>query len=238
MYDFVKALLLPLLRVEEAKPEPLPGHEGELLQIIRACPEYLRYKLFFWKLYTTLWGLAVVIVSTVLIVMDTRFVLLVVPLLVFAVSKSAIFYVATRLDYEMRWYVITELSLLIRQGAWIVREICLTFVNAQNVQATQGPVQRVFGFSNVVVDTAGGGSKGGEEGAQMHRAVLRGLSNPDEVRDLILGLLKRHRSVGLGDPDDQPESSVQESISTESLNEIWQETKQLRAVIQHEVDES
>lgn len=237
MYELVKRLILPILRVEETKPELLPGHEGEILQIIRACPAYLQYRLFFWKLYAILWATAVVFLSAALLAIDTRFILFIVPLLIFAIFKAAIFYVATRLDYEMRWYVITEKSLLVRQGAWVVREICLTYSNAQNVQVTQGPLQRLFGFSNVEVDTAGGGIKGGEEGAQMHRAVLRGLSNPSEVRDSILTLLRRHRSAGLGDPDDYPEQSATRlRHNPDLLNEIWEETKKLRAVIQLDTD--
>ena len=231
MYDLLKRLLLPILKIEKIKPEPLPGHKGEVLQIIRACPSYLRYKLFFWKLYKMIWGAAVIILSFILLAIDTRFILLIIPLLILAFFKSTIFYVATRLDYEMRWYIITEQSLLIRQGAWVIQEICLTYSNAQNVQVTQGPLQRWFGFSNVEVDTAGGGSKGGEEGMQTHRAVLRGLSNPSQVRDRILNLLKRYRTAGLGDPDDKPEQSTSQlRLNVDSLNEIWEETKKLKQI--------
>ena len=230
MYEFIKKMLLPFLKVEVTRPEPLPGHQGEVLQIIRACPAYLQYKLFFWKLYLIAWTSGVIVGSLVLVLLKTWFLIFAIPLVILAAIKAAILYVAIRLDYDVRWYIITEQSLLIRQGAWVIREICLTYVNAQNVLVLQGPMQRIFGFSNVVVDTAGGGS-GEEDGTQSHRAVLRGLDKPGEIRDLILSLLKRHRTGGLGDPDDLPEAAGPTDLDG-GLYEIWQETKILRQVVE------
>jgi hypothetical protein len=152
---------------------------------------------------------------------------------VVASIKAAILYVVTRLDYEMRWYVLTDRSLLIRQGVWIVREITLTFANAQNVRVTQGPLQRIFGFSNVEVDTAGGGSRRREDQKGLefdpHRPVLRGLEKPGEVRTLIVELIRRGRSAGLGDPDEAPESAGEGG--TQLLGEILAEAKLLRSAL-------
>lgn len=195
MYELLKRISFPLLKVEETRPEPPAGHEkDESLRTFRACPAYLQYKLFFWKLYATVWALAVLGASALILAVDARFIFLVIPLLLFAAFKAAVLYVVARLDYEMRWYVVTDRSLLIRQGVWIVQEITLTFANAQNVQVKQGPFERLFGFSNVEVDTAGGGGKKNEPGAQGHRAVLRGLDNPQQVRNLILPVNLRARS--------------------------------------------
>ena len=125
---------------------------------------------------------------------------------------------------------------LIRQGVWVVREITLTFANAQNVHVKQGPVERIFGVSNVEVDTAGGGGKKNEEhGVQAHRAVLRGLDNPQKVRNLILDLLRHHRTAGLGDPDDhthQAQLPAPSSFNPGLLGEILLEVKRLRQAIQ------
>src|SRR5690606_15632065 len=87
---------------------------------------------------------------------------------------------------------------------------------------------RFFGFSNVEIDTAGGGAK--EEGTTRHHAVLRGLAKPAEVRDIILDLLRRHRTTGLGDPDDPERRAA--PIDAELVNGIWEEAKRLRQVMQ------
>jgi len=116
---------------------------------------------------------------------------------------------ATRLNYELRWYIVTDRSLRLREGIFRVREMTLTFANVQNISIRQGPLQRLLGIADVVVRTAGGGS-GGEQhggdgqgrGASMHTGTLRAVDNAESVRDLILDRLRRFRDSGLGDPDD------------------------------------
>jgi membrane protein YdbS with pleckstrin-like domain len=231
MYEFLKRFLFPLLKVEEKEPAP-PAGAHDAFQVFRACPAYLAYNLFFWKLYVAALSLGVAVVSVVLLVISSWFSLLVVSIVAVVVFKITVFYATTRLNYDMRWYVITDRSLLIREGVWIVREITLTFANAQNVRITQGPLQRLFGFSNVEVDTAGGGGGGGGphgEGTRPHRAVLRGLDNAVLVRDLILEHLRRHRTAGLGDPDDH--AANHQVLNRALLGEIWDEAKKLRRAL-------
>lgn len=201
MYEWLKGIILPLLRIEGSEPHPPAGHgPGDVLRVERADPGFLRLKLFQWSLYAAAWGLSVAIVSSLLLIADVRLLLLVIPLVLFAIAKAATLYVTMRLDYEMRWYVLTDRSLMIREGVWNTKEITLTFANAQNVRVTQGPLERYFGFSTVEIETAGGGS--GEDGGSRHCARLRGLAKPQEVRALILDRLKGLRTAGLGDPDD------------------------------------
>jgi membrane protein YdbS with pleckstrin-like domain len=207
MYETLKSLLLPLLKVPSSAPAPPPGHtDPASLKIFRASPDYLRYLLFFWTIYAVIWGGGVLIASVVLLLaLGPWGAILALLLVAISLVKVAIVYVSTRLDYEMRWYIVTDRSLRIREGVWIVREVTLTFANVQNVHVLQGPVQRVFGVSDVMVQTAGGGSGGPKEqqGHDAHRAMLRGLDNPQEVSHLILDLLRRYRGAGLGDRDDR-----------------------------------
>lgn len=229
MYERLRRIILPLLKVDLAEPHPPAGHDPhEFMRVERADRSYLSYRLFFWKLYAIAWTSGILLGSVALVLLDLRWLLLVIPMAIIAAIKAATLYVTTRLDYELRWYVITDRSLLIREGAWNVREITLTFANAQNVRVTQGPLQRFFGFSNVEIDTAGGGA--GEEGTTRHHAVLRGLAKPAEVRDIILDLLRRHRTAGLGDPDDPEQRAA--PIDSELVSGIWEEAKGLRQVMQ------
>lgn len=230
MYKILKSIVFPLLRLEESEPTP-PAGSHHSFQVFRACPAFLSYKLFFWKLYASILALTVAVVSAALLLFNRWFILLVVPLVLFAAFKAAVFYVTTRLNYDMRWYVITDRSLLIREGVWIVREITLTFANAQNVRITQGPLQRLFGFSNVEVDTAGGGGGHNEsQSTSPHRAALRGLDQAAQVRDLVLEHLRKHRTAGLGDPDDHVTGSHL-PFDPEALREIWEEARKLRETL-------
>jgi uncharacterized membrane protein YdbT with pleckstrin-like domain len=116
-----------------------------------------------------------------------------------------------RLDYSQRWYLVTDRSLRIREGVRSIREQTMTFANIQNLSIRQNPLQRVLGISDLLVRTAGGGDTesgtvgaGGDEneGKVLHVAVFRGVDNAEAIRDLILVGLKRLRSSGLGDPEE------------------------------------
>ncbi len=226
LYSFLKRVVLPLLKITDAEPHPPAGHDPhEFMRIMRASPRYLAYRLLFWRIYAVLWVLGILVATTAVIVFKPWLGLVAIPLALLAFWKTAVLYVTTRMDYEMRWYIVTDRSLLIREGVWETREITLTFANAQNVHVKQGPVQRLFGIWNIEVDTAGGGGKKKEEqGAQQHRAVLRGLDDPAPVRDQILALLRTHRTAGLGDPDDNPLHTA-DAVTIALLREVLSEAR-------------
>lgn len=115
-------------------------------------------------------------------------------------------YAAVRLDYELRWYIVTDRSLRIRTGLFNMQEMTMSFANLQQVVVSQGPLQRLLGIADVQVRSAGGG--GGGEGHHKrtadstHIGIFHGVDNATEIRDLILERLRRFRETGLGDPDD------------------------------------
>ncbi len=114
-------------------------------------------------------------------------------------------YAILRLDYEMRWYMVTDRSLRIRSGVWRVSEATMSFANIQQVLVSQGPLQRLLGLANVQVKSAGGGSGGhyDRQSADMHTGLFQNVTNAEEIRDLILERLRRFRQAGLGDPEDK-----------------------------------
>lgn len=117
-------------------------------------------------------------------------------------------FAAVRLDYDYRWYLVTDRSLRIRTGIWKLQEITMSFANLQQVEMSQGPLQRLLGIADVRVTSAGGGGGktegSGKDHESMHEAVFHGVDNAGELRDLILDRLRRYREAGLGDPDDHP----------------------------------
>ena len=100
-----------------------------------------------------------------------------------------------RLEYELRWYIVTDRSLRIREGIFRVREQTVSFANIQNVSVKQGPLQRLLRIADLEIRTAGGGDSSSDsgQGDHLHRAVFRGIDNADEVRDLIRRDLRRLR---------------------------------------------
>lgn len=127
-------------------------------------------------------------------------------LLLYVVQLPLTFLLA-RLDYEMRWYMVTDRSLRIRHGVWKVNESTMSFANIQQVVVSQGPLQRLLGLYDVKVQSAGGGSDKDEHGKRkdddMHLGLFHSVTNPAEIRDLILERLRRYRESGLGDPEEK-----------------------------------
>jgi hypothetical protein len=163
------------------------------------------------------------------------------------IVQIPITYALVRLDYELRWYIVTDRSLRIRTGLTTVQESTMSFANVQQVVVTQGPLQRALGISDVRVQSAGGG--GGEShdekgGDSLHTGVFHGVENAHEVRDLILERLRRFRETGLGDPDEPapvldgdavaPPPSSSTSASSPALaaaQELLREAQALRAAL-------
>ncbi len=150
-------------------------------------------------------------------------------------------FAAVRLDYDYRWYLVTDRSLRIRTGIWKLQEITMSFANLQQVEVSQGPLQRLLGIADVRVTSAGGGGGKGEGGGKdhdsMHEAVFHGVDNAVELRDLILERLRRYREAGLGDPDDHPVEAAAEVTdradegALAAAKEVLAEAKALRAVM-------
>jgi membrane protein YdbS with pleckstrin-like domain len=148
-------------------------------------------------------------------------------------------YAVRRLDYEMRWYMVTDRSLRLRHGVWKVSESTMSFANLQQVVVTQGPLQRLLGLADVRVQSAGGG--GGRDnqqhhGEDMHLGLFHSVTNAPEIRDLILDRLRRFRETGLGDPDETPSapSPVIGNAPTDTLaaaRELVAEARALRAAL-------
>ncbi len=121
-------------------------------------------------------------------------------------GQAVVSYFVLRLDYEMRWYIVTDRSLRIRTGLWRVQEMTMSFANLQQVEVSQGPLQRLLGIADVRVKSAGGGGdqlpQHGGKVDSMHTGFFHGVENATEVRDLILSRLRLFRETGLGDPDE------------------------------------
>ena len=213
MYEALKERLLGLLRVP---PEPTdPMGDVRSLRVFRAAPGYLRYRTVGWLIAQAgiLTGLLVAAIPLAIVGTTSTpaavftITVTIVGLLAFTL-QLAVTYFTLRLNYEMRWYKVTDRSLRIRTGVWNVSEMTMTFDNIQNITVTQGPIERFFGISDVRVTTAGGGEaavakKGGHSvGQNLHLGVFRGVDNPDEIRDLMLARVRRLRDTGLGDPTD------------------------------------
>jgi uncharacterized membrane protein YdbT with pleckstrin-like domain len=138
-----------------------------------------------------------------------------------------------RLDYEMRWYMLSDRAIRIREGVATVREKTIALANVQNLSIRQGPLQRFLGIADVEVKTAGGGGSSGPHegkkkgGEPMHVAYFRGVANAEEIRDLVREGVRRQRNAGLGDPEER----VPDGDMNAAAVDLLREARALRAAV-------
>ena len=148
-----------------------------------------------------------------------------------------------RLDYQLRWYVVTDRAARLREGILNLTEMTFTLVNVQDIRIRQGPLQRALGLADVELRTAGGseaaagpGARGAGHGRNLHLARFSGVDNAEEIRDLVLERMRRVRDAGLGDPDDAPAAVTGTPVAgapslEDALHELRRESTALRHAV-------
>ena len=249
--------LLALLRVP---PEPhLPAGKPGSARVFRAAPNYWRLKLLQWgaKQAFTLAGF-VFFVAFLQMAPDSftigdkgkqrsipvaGIMAWVSGLEVFAISiwlvQLPLTFALIRLDYELRWYVVTDRAARLREGVLTLTEMTFTLLNVQDIRIHQGPLQRLLGLADVELRTAGGsdvsaahGGQGSAPSRNLHLARFRGVDNAAMIRDLVLERMKRARDAGLGDPDDAGEAEpTAPSALDRAARELMAESAALRLAV-------
>jgi uncharacterized membrane protein YdbT with pleckstrin-like domain len=243
-----RALVLAVMRVPH-EPEPPPGAPPK---VFRAARNYLTLRIVQFvftqvvlsgvPLFLLVLDIAVVTKSASgAVLMHVLMVIVIVIFLAQMVFGGAVL----RLNYELRWYMLSDRAIRIREGITTVREKTLTLANVQNIAIRQGPLQRLLGIADVEVKTAGGGAsaggphgKGKSMGEPMHVAFFRGVDNAEEIRDLVREGVRRQKDAGLGDPDQARHhdptlvSAHTHEDTAAAAGELLCEARKLRAVVE------
>lgn len=232
-------------RLMRVPPQPQPPHDPGPVRVFRASDRYFRYRLILWALgqLGTLFGILMAFFFTRMAPEGVQGFIRFFEWLALAgfVAQLPFTYAMLRLDFDMRWYMVTDRSIRIREGIATVREKTMTFANVQNLTVKQGPLQQLLGIADLEVQTAGGGGaaqgkKGEGIGESMHVGYFRGVDNAEEIRDVIRNGVRLHRDTGLGDPDDVPAlpAPAADGRQTERLSaarELLEEARGLREVV-------
>jgi uncharacterized membrane protein YdbT with pleckstrin-like domain len=233
MYNPVKSFLLKILKTPPEPEDPMGNVKS--LKVFRASYNYYRYKLYLWLIKTIIGKLVTLAVcvyiavsvsdsmkSSLGLALGVSIALIV---LICSIIGSFFSYFMLRLDYEMRWYKVSDRSLRIREGVLYVKEMTMTFVNIQNISVSQGPLQRFFKIADLKVETAGGGgSFNSQQNSEMglndaHTAYFRGVDNAEEISEMMKSRLKKAQSSGLGNNEDRrAEKKSQEKANKKDLS--------------------
>ncbi len=204
-YEGLQLRLFQFLQVPVGPPEVPPG-ASRWTRSFRADPAYLSYLTVGW------------LVTSALILGVTAFVAVlglglgleamgggplgpVVAVLALGAGVTLVIItgLGLRLRYDATWYVMTDQALRNRRGLWVIQENTVSFDNVQNLSVRQGPIQRLFGIQDLVVETAAAGTTpGSNEGVQARALRVEGIRDAQELRDRIAERMRLVSDSGLG----------------------------------------
>ena len=196
--------LLGALNVPEA-PQP-PDGSLDSNRVFRAGRNYYLWSILIWAVGALGAGVAAVSVSLPLVLAIRRASqwgeIAAVAALVLIWSAyvviAGVTFVSRRLNYGLRWYIVTDRSLRIRSGIFAMSELTMTYSNVQEIRISSGPLQLLLGIADVEVQAAGGGGQR-EHGGGGHVGRFSGVAHANEIRELIVDRLRHYRDSGLGD---------------------------------------
>jgi membrane protein YdbS with pleckstrin-like domain len=200
VYRGVWGALTDFMNVPDEPPNTPPG-SGDT-RSLKPSPGFLRYLKFWFWIPAIAFDVILITVWIVVCFVQPWLGLAIAPIVwAVAIIPDIIAYIALHLRWDTTWYVITDRAVRIRRGIWIIHESTITFENIQNVEVRQGPVQRKFGIANLIIQTAGGGSKSEHEGGGLthEHGLLEGIDKPEELRTLFMERAGLSKSAGLGD---------------------------------------
>ena len=231
----IERALLALLKVPEA-PAPPDGSPGSI-RVFRAGRNYYLWSVIMWAFAVLLAGFAVAALSVPLLVATrrapewARIAAAATLVLVWGayLTTAAITLLSRRLNYGLRWYIVTDRSLRIRSGIFQMSELTMTYSNVQEIRVTSGPLQLLLGIADVEVQAAGGGGDG-QHGRGGHVGRFTGVAHAAEIRDLIVDRLRQYRDSGLGEPTHL--TTAQPASDLAAAKSVLDEARALRAVLE------
>lgn len=224
------ALLMPIF-IPLLKLDPRPPHLPEGSSLVRALKparawlslRYLQVLFGFLNQVIAVGVVAIAAISTI----GRWGIAVALALGLVEVVVIAFALVAARVDFELRHYLVGDRSLRVSSGAFTRREVTVSYANVQNLEVTQGPIERLFGFKTLTLSTAGADASG-QKGENLHVVKLAGLDNAEATRELMMGMMRAQHpgDSGLGDAHAVPMGSA---LSHPLLSEIKAAAVALRA---------
>jgi membrane protein YdbS with pleckstrin-like domain len=127
--------------------------------------------------------------------------------------------------YSSITYTLTNDEIVVEKGVWWKRKSFVPYNRITNITVVQGPIARQFGLGTVRVQTAGF-SGGGSAGARVAEAVILGVKNFEEIRNVIVDFVKRVRPVAV---EAEAEAQAPRDVDQQVLNELRRIRKALES---------
>jgi len=178
------------------------------------------------KLYYSYLTIGVILFGLSWIMPTVVVALLVLPLAqVSAVTVALLFPLLVVVGFTAFWiqkyyssitYTLTNDEIVVERGVWWKRKSFVPYNRITNISVVQGPIARHFSLGTVRVQTAGF-SGGGSAGVRVAEAVILGVKNFEEIRNIIMGFVKRVRPVAV---EAEAEAPAPRSVDQQILSEL------------------
>jgi len=123
--------------------------------------------------------------------------------------------------YRTADYRLTDEEIEYRRGVFFQQKTTVPYNRITNVNASQGPIQRLVDAGSVGIHTAG---YGGQMGAELS---ISGVSDYEEIKDQVLTRVRRRRPAATesgdeerGLPESQPASTSEELTELRRIREL------------------
>jgi len=127
--------------------------------------------------------------------------------------------------YSSIAYILTDDEIVVERGVWWKRKSFVPYNRITNICIVQGPIARQFGLGTVRIQTAGF-SGGGSAGGRVAEAVILGVKNFEEIRNVIMGFVKRVRPVAV---EAEAEAPAPRGVDQQMLSELRRIRKALES---------
>lgn len=130
--------------------------------------------------------------------------------------------------YRTADYRLTDEEIEFRRGVFFRKRTTVPYNRITNVDATQGPVQRLVDAGSVGVHTAG---YGGQMGAEL---TITGISDYEDVKDQILAKV-RHRRPEATEGEEETDIELGTPSGRETgTTEVLDELRRIRELLERE----
>ena len=86
-------------------------------------------------------------------------------------------------------YLLNDDNITVKKGVWWKTKSFVPYNRITNINIYQGPISRSFGLAKLAIQTAGFSGTSGSAG-KVAEAVILGVKNFEEVKDIVMGLVK------------------------------------------------
>jgi len=186
-----------------------------LFEDFKPVPRFKKYNLIVVSLLVIVLWLCI---AWIMLVMESALLnVIVMGLLVLLLLVTVVW---NSLYYRSIVYHLNETEMTWKRGVWFRQTGIVPYNRITNVDIVQGPIMRIFGISNLRIQTAGYSAQ------KLAEISINGIEEPEPLRELIMGFVRSRGPAAAATGGEESESHGQVSAG-----EILDELREIRKIL-------